>query len=284
MPKKLYLALVTPFTQTNDIDVEALKQLTLQAMKEGVEGFVVCGTTAESPTLTENEKLLCLETVLSVVENQAVYFGIGSNNTCESMRLLKLSEDLNFEGYLIVTPYYNLPTQYGLYEHFATLASETKKKIILYNVPKRCTIALQANTILKLIHDFPNVTALKQASNDFETVKTIHKSYPDFEVFCGDDGLILEGLVAGECGVISVLAHLYAPMIKDLLSSYSAGYDVNCQMSQLKDIASILFMESNPICIKYALSKQGRCLNILRLPMCSVSEQTKEAVDQLIDN
>ena len=186
--KKLYVALITPFTIMNDIDYPALDKIILRLLDENVEGFIVCGTTGESPTCSENEKIALLEHVIHLCERRCeIYFGIGSSNTCDSMRLLKLSEDMDFDGYLIVTPYYNQPTQFGLYEHFSTLATETKKKIILYNVPSRCGVSLSAATVIKLANDYKNIVALKQASKDLEMVKEILNTTTDFEVLSGND-------------------------------------------------------------------------------------------------
>lgn len=282
--KKLYVALITPFTIMNDIDYPALDKIILRLLDENVEGFIVCGTTGESPTCSENEKIALLEHVIHLCERRCeIYFGIGSSNTCDSMRLLKLSEDMDFDGYLIVTPYYNQPTQFGLYEHFSTLATETKKKIILYNVPSRCGVSLSAATVIKLANDYKNIVALKQASKDLEMVKEILNATTDFEVLSGNDDYLLEGMMSGMSGVVSVIAHFTATKMKEFFKGIEEGRDVSELDIFFKKLAHLCFLESNPICIKYLLSQQNECENVLRLPMTAISYEAKTKIDQNYD-
>lgn len=283
MNYKCYVALFTPFTLKNDIDYHALEKMIERLLNQKCSGFIVCGTTGESSTLTENEKIDLLDFVIQKVNHRAeIYFGIGSNNTCVSMRLLKLSEMMDFEGYLIVTPYYNKPSQYGLYEHYATLAGETKKKIMIYNVPSRTGVAISANTVIKLAHNFENIVALKQASSDFEMVRYILNELPDFLIYSGNDDLILEGLNIGMKGVVSVIGHLMLPEMIQLLECYERHEDVSALDELCKRMSSIVFLESNPICLKYLLSKEKSCENVLRLPMSVVSEENRILIDALL--
>ena len=282
--KKLYVALITPFTIMNDIDYPALDKIILRLLDENVEGFIVCGTTGESPTCSENEKIALLEHVIHLCERRCeIYFGIGSSNTCDSMRLLKLSEDMDFDGYLIVTPYYNQPTQFGLYEHFSTLATETKKKIILYNVPSRCGVSLSAATVIKLANDYKNIVALKQASKDLEMVKEILNATIDFEVLSGNDDYLLEGMMSGMSGVVSVIAHFTATKMMEFFKGIEEGRDVSELDIFFKKFAHLCFLEPNPICIKYLLSQQNECENVLRLPMTAISYEAKTKIDQNYD-
>lgn len=282
--KKLYVALITPFTIMNDIDYPALDKIILRLLDENVEGFIVCGTTGESPTCSENEKIALLEHVIHLCERRCeIYFGIGSSNTCDSMRLLKLSEDMDFDGYLIVTPYYNQPTQFGLYEHFSTLATETKKKIILYNVPSRCGVSLSAATVIKLANDYKNIVALKQASKDLEMVKEILNATTDFEVLSGNDDYLLEGMMSGMSGIVSVIAHFTATKMMEFFKGIEEGRDVSELDIFFKKLAHLCFLESNPICIKYLLSQQNECENVLRLPMTAISYEAKTKIDQNYD-
>ena len=282
--KKLYVALITPFTIMNDIDYPALDKIILRLLDENVEGFIVCGTTGESPTCSENEKIALLEHVIHLCERRCeIYFGIGSSNTCDSMRLLKLSEDMDFDGYLIVTPYYNQPTQFGLYEHFSTLATETKKKIILYNVPSRCGVSLSAATVIKLANDYKNIVALKQASKDLEMVKEILNATTDFEVLSGNDDYLLEGMMSGMSGVVSVIAHFTATKMMEFFKGIEEGRDVSELDIFFKKFAHLCFLEPNPICIKYLLSQQNECENVLRLPMTAISYEAKTKIDQNYD-
>lgn len=283
--KKCYVALITPFTIMNDIDYPALDKIILRLLDEKIEGFVLCGTTGESPTCTENEKMALLEHVIQLCDHKAeIYFGIGSSNTCESMRLLKLSEDMDFDGYLIVTPYYNQPTQFGLYEHYSTLATETKKKIILYNVPQRCGVSLSSATVIKLANDFPNIIALKQASKDMEMVKEILNDTNDFTVLSGCDDYLLEGMNCGMSGIISVIAHLAAPKMLSFFEAYDKNEDVSEFDTFFKKLSHLCFLEPNPIGVKYLLSQKKECENVLRLPMTAISYESRFQIEQNFDN
>lgn len=282
--KKCYVALITPFTMLNEIDYEALDGLIERLINEKVNGFIICGTTGESSTLSESEKISILEHAITIVNKRCeIYFGIGSSSTCDSMRLLKLTEDLEFDGYLIVTPYYNQPTQYGLYEHFSTLATETSKNIILYNVPSRCGVSLSAQTVIKLAIGYPNIIALKQASHDLEMIKEILSVVKDFHVYSGCDDYLLEGLSCGMDGVISVIAHILAPKMIHFLNEYEKGNDVSELDLFFKKIAHLCFLESNPICMKYILNRHKRCENVLRLPMTAISYESKNMIDTHLD-
>lgn len=283
--KKCYVACITPFTLLNDIDYESFDQLVERLIEEKITGIVICGTTGESPTLHENEKVALLEHTIALVNSRCeIYFGIGSASTCESMRLLKMSEDLEFEGYLIVTPYYNQPTQYGLYEHLSTLATETKKNIILYNVPSRTGVSLSASTVIKLSIGYPNIIALKQASHDLEMVREILLHTENFEIYSGYDDYLYEGLQAGMEGIVSVTGHLVAADIIQMMKDFEEGKDITEKDLFLKKLSHLCFLESNPICIKYLLSERKECLNVLRLPLTAISYDSKNLLDQHFDN
>ncbi len=282
--KKCYIAVITPFTLLNEIDYEAYDKLIERLIEEKSDGLMICGTTGESSTLHENEKISLLEhTIQKVNQRCEIYFGIGSNNTCESMRLLKMSEELDFEGYLVVTPYYNQPTQFGLYEHFSTLATETSKKIMLYNVPSRCSVSLTAATVIKLANDFKNITSLKQASHDLDMVKEILNQTKNFEIYSGSDGYLIEGLNAGMNGAVSVIGHFCLPKMKQFFEDYENQLDVSEADQFFKKISHLCFLESNPICVKYLLSEKKECLNVLRLPLTAISYESKSILEQNTD-
>lgn len=285
MHYKSYIALITPFTHHNEVDYEALHKLVIRLLDENVDGLIVNGTTAESPTLTENEKLEILERVLEWSENRCeIYFGVGSNNTCESMKYVKKTEEMDFTGYLIVTPYYNLPSQYGMYEHYATLAAETKKQIMLYNVPKRCGVSLEAKTIIKLAKEFPNITSLKQASHDMECVREVLSQTENFDIYCGEDNYILESLNSHMSGVVSVLGHLYQKQLRELLDGYEKGIDVSSIDLQFKRLSEFIFLESSPAGIKEALSYYQQCLSLVRLPLTDMTDEHIEMIHQALND
>ena len=281
--KKLYVALITPFTKQNDIDYECLDKIIERLINEKVEGFILFGTTGECCTCTENEKITALQHVINYIDKRAeIYFGIGSNNTCESMRLLKSSDHLDFNGYLIVTPYYNKPTQYGLYEHYSTLACETKKNIILYNVPSRTSVSLTAHTTIKLANEYPNIIALKQASYDLEMVKEIKRNTNEFKILSGNDDYLLEGMNVGMDGIVSVIGHFVAPKLNEFFNKYPNS-DVSNLDQFFKKVSKLCFLETNPICIKYILSENKDCENVLRLPLTAISYESKNDIDQNYD-
>ena len=280
MKSKCYVAMITPFTEANAIDYESAERIIEKLISEGVSGLMVCGTTGESPTLSENEKLDFLEFVINQVNKRCeVWFGAGSNATCDSVRLIKLSEQLDFDGYLIVVPYYNKPSQYGLYEHFAVLAENARKNIMLYNVPGRCGVARESATVIRLAKDFKNIVALKQADHNLQMVSEILAELDDFNVYSGEDGYLLEGMIAGMSGVVSVIGHLYTPELIAFFEAYEQGEDCTGKDIFFKLIARLFFLESNPSCVKYLYSKMGLCKNILRLPMSTISEKTCAQLD-----
>ena len=277
---KLYVAMITPFNEDNNVDYKSCKVIVDKLISDGIDGIIVCGTTGESSTLVESEKIELLKFVIKEVNHRCeIYFGCGSNSTAKTLHTMKLSDRYNFDGYLIVTPYYNLPTQYGLYEHFALLASYTDKPIILYNVPKRCGVSLKADTVIELAHNFRNIIALKQADHDLDMVKMILEHTENFSVYSGEDGYLLEGLNSGMKGIISVIAHIYTKELKKFLDDYEKGRDVSQQDAFFKMVSRLLFLETNPSCIKYVYAKMGLCLNQLRLPMTSLRLESEKQLD-----
>lgn len=271
------VALITPFTKTGDVDYIALKKIIGRLMYEGVDGFIVCGTTAETPTLSIEERF----SILSFVEQQTkhqvtIWFGCGSNDTQTTIQLCKEAQKHDIDGVLLVTPYYNRPSQEGIYQHFYTIAHSIQTNIMLYNIPSRCCVELQPSTIHRLIDSCENIKALKQASRDMECVRIVKEQHPEFLIYSGEDGFLDEGLDAGMNGMISVMGHCNLPLIKTFL----LGDRINNRIrKQLNKEATLVFMEPSPSCIKYLLSKKGDCLNYLRLPMTCISERTKEILD-----
>lgn len=277
---KLYVALITPFNENNQIDYGQLRVIIDKLIDENVDGLMICGTTGEASTLSENEKLDLLEFAIDYVAKRCeIWFGCGSNSTCDALRGIKLSEMMDFDGYLIVTPYYNMPSQYGLYEHFALLASNSFKPILLYNVPKRCGVSLKAETIIALAHDYPNIVGLKQADHDLDLVKEVLSKTQNFTVYSGEDGYLLEGLMSGMQGVISVIGHIYAKEIKQFLCDFEQGNDCVNQDLFFKMVSKLLFLESNPTCIKYVYEKMGLCRNQFRLPLTPIQEESERQLD-----
>ena len=265
------VALITPFTNDNEIDYDALTKIVRRLMKEGTNGFIVCGTTAETPTLKEKERYAVLAHVLQVVQGDAeVWFGCGRNCTSDTIRLIHKAEKYPIDGVLCVAPYYNRPSQQGLYEHYKAIAKAVKLPIMLYNVPSRCGVDITYETIRRLVHEQGNIVGLKQASKDLETVIRMKKEYPDFQIFSGEDAYFDEGLDAGMDGLISVMGHFNMPLIQAFLND---GRKNNLLKKRLYHEAGLTFCDASPAPVKYILSRRGECENRLRLPMCRVSRE-----------
>lgn len=277
---KLYVAMITPFNELNEIDYEKLPIIIDKLIDEGVDGLMICGTTGESCTLLANEKLELLTFTISYVDSRCeIWYGCGSNATSEVLNAIQSSKELNFDGYLIVTPYYNLPSQYGLYEHFALLASHSTKPILLYNVPKRCGTSLKSETIHALARDYPNIVGLKQADHDLQLVKDILAKNENFVIYSGEDAYLLEGMQSGMSGVISVIGHLYAKEMKQFLLDFDSGKDCQNQDLFFKMVSKLLFLESNPTCVKYVYEKLGLCRNQFRLPLTPIQKESERQLD-----
>lgn len=275
--EKVMVALITPFTKENSVDYPALKKIIARLLKEGVDGFIVCGTTGETPTLKEEEKFEILSFVINETQHMVeLWFGCGTNDTLESIRLCQKASTYDIDGVLLVTPYYNKPSQRGLYQHFHMIADICEKPIMLYNIPSRTGVQLTQQTIEKLLCNHANIIALKQACDDLDTVRYLKDRYPNFKIYSGEDGALDEGIDAGMDGLISVMAHINLKRIKQFIDE---GRMDNKQRKQLKLDAQVVFLESSPSCIKYLLSRRKECENILRLPLCSVSFETQNILD-----
>lgn len=268
--KQILTALITPFHRDGSIDYEALRHLVLRLKKEGCDGFVVCGTTGETPTLRNEEKLELLKTVMQYAGHDTqIWYGCGGNDTVRTLEQIRAVESMPITGLLLVTPYYNKPNQDGLYAHFDYLASHTRHQIMLYHVPHRCGVGLAYETICALVAKHPNIMALKHAESDFSMVKKLKKHCPDLLVYSGEDALLKESLSAGCDGFVSVLAHLSLRMMREYLFTRDEKLE-----AELKQQAELLFADASPSVLKYILSQRGECENILRLPMTPLYHQS----------
>lgn len=274
------VALVTPFQTDGSIDTQALKQLVKLQIDGGTDFLVVQGTTGESPTLSQDEKRLVLDTVLDVNNGQLpVVYGIGGNNTAG---LATLFQNLpsGVDGILSVSPYYNKPIQKGIVAHFKQVASYTDLPIILYNVPGRTGSNMSVETTLEL-SELPNVVAVKEASGNMEQIMDIIRlRKPGFAVLSGDDNLTMPLIAAGADGVISVVANafperfsemVHASMASDLTLAKAAHYD-------LFNVTKMFFEEGNPGGVKVALASRGLMQETMRLPLFPVSERLRNRI------
>lgn len=273
---KIMTALVTPFNKHGDIDYPSLAKIIEDQINQGCQGFIVCGTTSEAPTLSEQEKFSILSFVIHQTKHRVpLWFGCGTNDTKQTIQLCLKAQAYDIQGLLIVTPYYNKPSQEGLYQHFKAISDAVFKDIMVYNVPSRTGIEISYETLRRLIMECPNIKSLKHASHAFDIVQKIHEEFPEFEIYSGEDGSFEEGKQMGMCGLISVMSHYN---MKEIIA-YEQNPDKQT-LEKLYETAYYTFMESSPAPIKYMLFKQGLCDNVLRLPLCPISKETAQKIDE----
>lgn len=270
-------ALITPFTPDGQIDFKALEELIEKLIAEGCDGFVVCGTTAESASLSRDEKLAVLDCVIRQTDQRVgVWMGCGSNNTASTLEMIKAVEDRSIDGLLLVCPYYVRPSQAGLYAHFAACAQSTRLPIMLYNVPKRTGVELEAETVIELARDFSNICALKQACHDMDMVQRILMEQDQVQILSGEDGYFLEGLKNGISGIVSVVGHCIMPVIVKIWEDYQYGIENTMLDHFLKQVSTMAFRCSSPADIKAMLALQGWCGETVRLPLVPLSGEDRE--------
>ena len=276
-------ALITPMKETGQIDKLALRNLVEKLIAEGCDGFVVCGTTAEASALSLEEKKQVLHCVMEQSDQRVcVWMGCGSNNTAETLNMIRWANTEPIDGIMLVCPYYVRPSQQGLYAHFAACARISEKPVMLYNVPKRTGVALSAQTVLQLAQDFPNIRALKQACHDMEMVRAILTENDQVQILSGEDGYFLEGLREGISGIVSVAGHCVMPMIVKIWEDYQYGLE-NTELDQfLKQVSNQIFQVSSPSDIKAMLALQGWCEDGVRLPLVPLSPQEKQALQEFM--
>ena len=274
---RLLTAMVTPFNGEGEVDYEQAKKLALALINSGSEGLVVVGTTGESPTLIREEELRLFSEVKSAVgQRGAVIAGTGSNSTAEALEATKEAERVGVDACLLVVPYYNKPTQEGLYQHFKTIAQGTSLPCILYNVPSRTVTSLSADTIINLSH-VDNIIGIKEASGNLDQVsKVISGAKEDFIVWSGNDNDTFSILALGGYGVISVASHLVGNQIKGMIDSFISGKvdEAASIHRRLLPLVNALFIVSNPIPIKYALNYIGFNVGKPRLPLTEPDEKS----------
>jgi len=276
----LGVALVTPFRSNGGIDYAGLEKLIEHQITNGVDYVVSMGTTGESVTLTKDEKKQLLATTVELVRNRVpVVLGVGGNNTAEVIDSLNSFEMDGVDGILSVSPYYNKPTQEGIYQHFKAIAQASLRPIILYNVPGRTGSNMSAETTVRLAKDFSNVVAIKEASGNLDQMGMILKHKPkDFMLISGDDTLTLPAIAIGGMGVISVIGNALPAETSNLVHAALKGDLETARKEHLRlmEIINLLFVEGNPGGIKYVLKSLGICGDHMRLPLVSISEATEK--------
>jgi len=279
--------MVTPFDEEGEVDYEQAKKLALALLSSGSEGLAVSGTTGESPTLSREEKLRLFTEVKSAIgERGTVIAGTGSYNTRESLELTREAEKIGVDACLLVVPYYNKPTQEGLYQHFKTIAQGTNSPCILYNVPSRTAISLSADTVIKLSH-IDNIIGIKEASGNLDQIsKIISNAGEDFLVWSGNDSDTLFILALGGYGVVSVASHLVGNQIREMIDKAISGkMDEAAKIHhRLLPLINALFVVSNPIPVKYALNHIGFYVGKPRLPLTEPDEKSATFIKDTLKN
>jgi 4-hydroxy-tetrahydrodipicolinate synthase len=286
MFKGTITAIVTPFKDDESLDLVALRNLVKFQLDNGVDGIVPCGTTGESPTLEGDEDLTVAKTVIETVNGKAkVIAGAGSNNTKHAVKMTKAMSDIGADGILQVNPYYNKPTQEGLYRHFSEIAKATDKPIVLYNIKGRTAVNLETKTLVKLQREFSNIVAVKEASGDINQMQEVINELPKgFDVLSGDDNMTLELMKIGGKGVISVASNIIPGLVKNLTDYALSGDLGNAEKlnDKLLPLFQGLFVETNPIPVKTSLSIMGKISETFRLPMCRMLPENKEKLKILL--
>ena len=280
------VALITPFTEELTVDTLALRKLVNHVIAGGVEYIVVLGTTAETATLSPLEKQLVIDTIVSENARRVpLVIGVGGNNTQTLIEDLKTKDYSAFQAILSVTPYYNKPTQEGLYQHYAALAQVAPLPIILYNVPGRTGVNLLPSTVFRLAKEFSNIIGVKEASGDMEQFNKLLQERPEnFMVLSGDDGLAVPVVLAGGEGVISVIAGAFPKEFSAMVRLALKGDAENAYLThhKLTGIIELIFEQGNPAGIKNLCNHLGLCLDKLRLPLVSVSSDLSARIKKAI--
>ncbi len=281
------VALITPFKEDFSVDVEGLKHVVEFNIENGIDYLVVLGTTAESATLSNVEKQLVIETVVSVNNGiLPLVLGIGGNNTQEVIAEMKTRDLSDFSAILSVSPYYNKPTQEGIYQHFAAIAKEAPLPVILYNVPGRTASNMLPETVIRLANDFEKIVAIKEAAGDMvQAMRLISGCPKDFLVISGDDMIALPMILAGGAGVISVIAEGFPKEFSEMVrlgfeKKVDEAYTIHYKIAPAIDY---IFAEGNPAGIKAVFEKLQICGDTVRLPLVGATDGLRQKIDSFVD-
>ncbi len=281
------VALVTPFRQDTSIDTDALRRLVQFHLASGTDILIPCGTTGESPTLSQEEQAAIIRIVKEEAGNHIlVAAGAGTNDTRKAVELALNAQKAGAEAILSVAPYYNKPSQEGFYQHYRHIAEALDIPVIIYNVPGRTGSNIAAETILRLASDFRNIAAVKEASDNIGQIIELLADRPDhFSVLTGEDTLILPFMAMGGDGVISVAANQVPAEIKQLITLVQEGNlpEARILNNRLRKLFRLNFIESNPVPVKYALSLMGMIEEVYRLPLLAMEEKHKKILKQELE-
>ncbi len=284
---RLMTAMITPFKSNLEIDYDRVRKLANHLVETGTEGIVVSGTTGESPNLTDEEKLELFSIVQEEVGSRIqVWAGVGTNSTSRTIEMVKKASKLNIDGVMVVTPYYNKPSQEGLYQHFGKVAEATSLPVMLYNVPGRTGINLLPQTVQRL-SQIGNIVALKEASGNMDQMSELVNCTPDdFIIYSGDDSLTLPLMAIGAYGVISIASHLVGMEISDMIKAYFAGNIKEAARihAWLFPLFKVLFITTNPVPLKESMRLLGKDSGILRGPLCPPADKESSEIAEVLQN
>lgn len=282
------VALVTPFKSDFSVDTEALKNIVNFSIENGIEYLVVMGTTAENATLSAEEKELVINTVVEVNNGRLpLVLGVGGNNTLQVVNELKTRDFSAFDAILSVSPYYNKPTQEGIYQHFKAIAEASPIPVVLYNVPGRTSSNMLPSTVLRLANDFSNIVGIKEAAGDLvQAMKIIQHKPKDFLVISGDDMIALPMVLAGGAGVISVIGQGFPKEFSEMIrlglnKKVDAAFEIQYKIA---DSIDMIFEQGNPAGIKEIFKTLKIAENVVRLPLVPVDEALSERIQQFVKN
>jgi 4-hydroxy-tetrahydrodipicolinate synthase len=283
---RVLTAMVTPFDNDGNLDMEQTSVLIEYLLDNGTDGLVIAGTTGESPTLTMEEKIKLFKHVVKQVNGRVpVIAGTGNNNTAASIKLTKEAQICGVDAIMLVVPYYNKPSQRGMYEHFSAIAKETALPIMLYNIPGRSVVNMTAETIINLSL-IDNIVSVKEASGNLDQVsEIIENTGDDFTVYSGDDGLTLPMLSVGADGIISVASHVIGNEMNTMVNHFFDGKLVEAASIHRKflPIMNGLFLAPNPVPVKAALQMKGIETGGVRLPLIPLTDEEMDQLKGLLD-
>ncbi len=281
-----FTALVTPFRNGN-VDPAAFEKLIEAQIAAGIDGIVAVGTTGESPTLSHEEREQVIRLAITMANRRCkVLAGTGSNSTQHAIADTKMAEKLGADGALLVAPYYNKPSQEGLFRHFKSIAAETKLPIMLYNIPGRCGVDIGADTVVRLAEACRNIVAIKEASGSVERVGELRSRLPEaFTILSGDDSLTLPFMSVGAVGVVSVASNLFPSEVCALVRACESGDVKSAQESHRKMLPLFkeLFIEPNPVPVKTALGWRGVMSGEVRLPLCEMTDANQARLRKTLE-
>ena len=285
--KGMGVAIITPFKEDESIDYEALVRMVDYLLQNNADFLCVLGTTAETPTLSDEEKKKIKEIVVARVKRKVpILLGVGGNNTRAIVESLKNDDFTGVDAILSVVPYYNKPSQEGIYQHYKAISAATKLPIVLYNVPGRTGVNMTAETTLRIARDFKNVIAIKEASGDITQMDDIIKNKPaNFDVISGDDGIAFPLITLGAVGVISVIGNAFPREFSRMTRLALQGDYANALLIHHKftELFKLLFVDGNPAGVKSMLNAMGMIENVLRLPLVPTRIKTFEAIRKVLN-